>query len=248
MPRLILEGDEPSLKAIRTLFLNHPTITVLDERHPASQDTLAQLELMRSPAPELPPVPVTERYAGLPSWCVLPSNLQRPELPDVMVLEAKQLIAATDAGTAGNPATTGLAAIFYRPSDPAGEGHGWVEPSHNITNNQGELCAATSALLYALNHNYGLLTLHLDSEYVYNNARRMDERRSAGLGIIKNFEHWELFFWALDEYRARRGQLTLNWVRGHQGHPMNERADTLAGKARKNQKYYRQIYAKEQLE
>ena len=40
---------------------------------------------------------------------------------------------------------------------------------------------------------------------------------------VKNVELWQ----ALDE-AVRRHQVAWHWVKGHAGHPMNERADALA--------------------
>ena len=46
---------------------------------------------------------------------------------------------------------------------------------------------------------------------------------------VKNVELWK----TLDEL-AQKHDVRMHWIRGHQGHPENERADSLAVKARED--------------
>lgn len=49
----------------------------------------------------------------------------------------------------------------------------------------------------------------------------------------KNADLWQEFLIHERQLIANGGSLKLRWVKGHAGHPMNERADVLANEARK---------------
>lgn len=96
-----------------------------------------------------------------------------------------------------------------------------------VTNNQMELTAAIVAL--RLTTVGAQVTLHTDSQYVEKGLSSWIKGwksrgwRTASGEPVKNKELWQ----ELDAlYRARQVQLV--WVRGHNGHEGNERADTLA--------------------
>jgi ribonuclease HI len=71
--------------------------------------------------------------------------------------------------------------------------------------------------------------LHTDSQYVKNGItewlRLWKARgwRTYSKGAVKNEDLWR----RLDE-AAGRHQIDWRWVKGHAGHPLNERADALA--------------------
>ncbi len=99
----------------------------------------------------------------------------------------------------------------------------------HTTNNRMELTAAIRAL-EALNRPCQV-DLYTDSEYLKRGIsewlpgwERRGWRRSGGK--LANIELWQ----ALAEGKDRH-QLSWHWVRGHAGHPENERADLLARKA-----------------
>ena len=95
------------------------------------------------------------------------------------------------------------------------------------TNNRMELTAAIEAL-NALKRPCAI-DLHTDSTYVRSGIsdwiegwKRKNWRTSTNKPV-KNADLWQ----ALDEARERH-DVTWHWVKGHAGHPDNERADELA--------------------
>lgn len=97
------------------------------------------------------------------------------------------------------------------------------------TNNRMELMAAISAL-NALKQPCEV-DLHTDSKYVMDGISKWihgwkrNGWKTGDRKPVKNGELWQ----ALDEARDRH-QVTWHWVKGHAGHPENERADELARK------------------
>lgn len=95
------------------------------------------------------------------------------------------------------------------------------------TNNRMELLAAIQAL-ESLNR-ASAITVVTDSAYVKNGVTqwihgwKRNGWKTAGKKPVKNVELWQ----RLDEAQARH-QVTWEWVKGHAGHPENERADELA--------------------
>jgi ribonuclease HI len=95
------------------------------------------------------------------------------------------------------------------------------------TNNRMELTAAISAL-NAIKDGTAI-DLYTDSSYVKDGISgwiqgwKRNGWRTADRKPVKNAELWQ----ALDEARQRH-QVTWHWVKGHAGHPENERADELA--------------------
>lgn len=95
------------------------------------------------------------------------------------------------------------------------------------TNNRMELRAAVAAL-QALTRPCQVI-IHTDSEYLQKGItqwvskwRRNGWRTSTGQPV-KNQDLWKALCAALQPH-----QVTWEWVKGHAGHPMNERADRLA--------------------
>jgi ribonuclease HI len=97
----------------------------------------------------------------------------------------------------------------------------------DTTNNRMELTAAIEAL-DALKRPCRV-ELHTDSQYVRNGISqwlplwKARGWRTMSKGAVKNEDLWR----RLDEARARH-QVDWRWVKGHAGHPINERADALA--------------------
>jgi ribonuclease HI len=134
-----------------------------------------------------------------------------------------RVVAYTDGACAGNPGPGGWGAILigggHRKEINGGEAA--------TTNNRMELTAAIAALesLKGPSH----VELHTDSEYVQKGIsswihgwKRKGWRTSAG-SPVKNADLWR----RLDEAQQRH-EVVWKWVRGHAGHPENERADELA--------------------
>ena len=97
------------------------------------------------------------------------------------------------------------------------------------TNNRMELTAAIEAL-NALKRPCRV-ELHTDSQYVRTGISewlsiwKARGWRTTSKGAVKNEDLWR----RLDEARARH-EVDWRWVKGHNGHPLNERADALARK------------------
>ncbi len=129
----------------------------------------------------------------------------------------------TDGACSGNPGPGGWGAIL-RYNGKVKELFGG-EP--DTTNNRMELKAAIEAL-GALKEPV-TVDLYTDSNYVCDGIGSWIDGwkrrgwKTADNKPVKNVELWQ----ALDEAR-RRHKVTWHWVKGHDGHPENERADELA--------------------
>jgi ribonuclease HI len=132
----------------------------------------------------------------------------------------------TDGACSGNPGPGGWGAILrYNGAEREVSGGEAL-----TTNNRMELRAAIEAL-NALKKPC-VVDVHTDSSYVRDgiatwitNWKRRGWR-TADNKPVKNAELWQ----ALDE-ASRRHTVKWHWVKGHAGHPENERADELARKA-----------------
>ena len=97
----------------------------------------------------------------------------------------------------------------------------------NTTNNRMELLAAIHAL-EALDRDTEI-TIVTDSNYVKNGITgwifgwKKNGWKNAAKKPVANVELWQ----RLDAANARH-RVTWEWVKGHAGHPENERADALA--------------------
>jgi len=137
--------------------------------------------------------------------------------PDVVIY--------TDGACRGNPGPGGWGAILLS----GGHEREICGGDLATTNNRMELTAAIEAL-NALKRPCRV-ELHTDSQYVRNGIsewlRIWKARgwRTTSKGAVKNEDLWRL----LDEARTRH-EVDWRWVKGHNGHPLNERADALARK------------------
>ena len=129
----------------------------------------------------------------------------------------------TDGACKGNPGPGGWGAVLRRGGKKR-ELHGG-EP--HTTNNRMELMAVIRAL-EALKPG-SRVRLHTDSQYVQLGISgwiakwKKNGWRTADKKPVKNEDLWK----ALDE-AAKRHEVEWRWVRGHDGHVENERADALA--------------------
>jgi ribonuclease HI len=100
------------------------------------------------------------------------------------------------------------------------------------TNNRMELTAAIEALRSL--KVYCEVTLYTDSEYLRNGITRWVRGwqargwRKANGQPVENQDLWEELV-----RQSQRHAIDWRWVRGHQGNPLNERADRLATEARR---------------
>ncbi len=138
------------------------------------------------------------------------------------------LYAYTDGACSGNPGPGGCGVLLR-----ASEG-GQVLKERELcggeadtTNNRMELLAAIQALETL--GRASTITIVTDSAYVKNGVTswihgwKRNGWRTADKKPVKNAELWQ----RLDSAAARH-TVTWKWVKGHAGHPENERADALA--------------------
>jgi ribonuclease HI len=132
----------------------------------------------------------------------------------------------TDGACLGNPGPGGWAALILDENPPR-ELSGY-EPQ--TTNNRMELRAAVEGLRAIPDGSE--VDLHTDSQYVRTGMSEWLARwkrngwRTADRKPVKNVDLWQ----ELDAL-AQRHVVRWHWVRGHCGHPENERCDALANEA-----------------
>ena len=133
---------------------------------------------------------------------------------------------ATDGACKGNPGPGGWGAVIR-----SGSNEKLLSGGEALTtNNRMELTAVIEAL-NALKRPCAV-TLSTDSRYVMDGLTkwihgwRRNGWKTAAKKPVKNAELWQ----ALVEATARH-KIAWQWVKGHAGHPDNERADVLASDA-----------------
>lgn len=140
--------------------------------------------------------------------------------------ERKKVEIFTDGACRGNPGPGGWGAILrYRGIEKEISGY-----EKHTTNNRMEMTAVIEALK-ALKEPCDV-DLYTDSEYLRNGITqwilkwKRNGWKTGDKSPVKNKDLWE----ALDE-ASQRHNIKWNWVRGHCGHPENERCDALAREA-----------------
>ncbi|HUZ75556.1 MAG TPA: ribonuclease HI [Stellaceae bacterium] len=129
----------------------------------------------------------------------------------------------TDGACSGNPGPGGWGAVL-RFKGRERELHGHANPT---TNNRMELMAAIAALETLTRP--CRVRLHTDSQYLRDGITRWLAHwkargwRTAARTPVKNIDLWQRL-----EAASAPHQVEFIWVRGHSGHPENERADALA--------------------
>ncbi len=129
----------------------------------------------------------------------------------------------TDGACSGNPGPGGWGAVLR---------YGGVEKelsggAAQTTNNRMELMAAIAALEALTRPSQ--VRLHTDSKYLMNGITLWIDNwkrrgwRTADKKPVKNVDLWRRLESAIAPHQVR-----WHWVKGHAGHPENERADALA--------------------
>jgi len=137
------------------------------------------------------------------------------------------LYAYTDGACSGNPGPGGWGAVLIaRDGDTVVKERELKGGEAHTTNNRMELLAAINALETL--SSASTLTVVTDSSYVKDGITKwIYGWKAKGWkkkgGEIKNIDLWQ----RLDDARDRH-DVTWEWVKGHAGHPENERADELA--------------------
>ncbi len=139
-----------------------------------------------------------------------------------------KLLAYTDGACSGNPGPGGWGVLMRAmDGDEIVKQRELSGGAELTTNNQMELMAAISAL--EVLERASELTIITDSTYVKNGVTGWihgcpkNGWKTSAKKPVKNVELWQ----RLDASQARH-QVTWEWVKGHAGHPENERADELA--------------------
>lgn len=131
----------------------------------------------------------------------------------------------TDGACSGNPGPGGWAFVLKHPASNTVREESGGEPQ--TTNNRMELTGAIRGF-QALTRP-SRVELWSDSEYVLKGLREWLDGwkargwRTAAKQPVKNVDLWQ----ELDDL-VQAHQVTHHWVRGHDGHPENERCDQLA--------------------
>lgn len=132
----------------------------------------------------------------------------------------------TDGACLGNPGPGGWGVLII----DAGEERELNGGESDTTNNRMEMLAAIRALEELPKGSR--IALHTDSQYVKNGITswikgwKRNGWKNASKQPVKNKDLWE----ALDALAAER-HVEWRWVKGHNGHPENERVDELARQA-----------------
>jgi len=132
----------------------------------------------------------------------------------------------TDGACSGNPGPGGWGAVLRYNGHEKELSGGEAE----TTNNRMELIAAITALETL--RRPSRVHLHTDSTYLRDgitkwiHAWKRRGWKTADKKPVKNVDLWQRL-----EAALHRHQVEWHWVRGHSGHPENERADALARKA-----------------
>ncbi|MBU6475570.1 MAG: ribonuclease HI [Alphaproteobacteria bacterium] len=132
----------------------------------------------------------------------------------------------TDGACSGNPGPGGWGALLRYGGHEKELSGG--DPA--TTNNRMELTAVIEGL--AALKSPCAVTVHTDSKYVMDGVTQYLARwkahgwKTADKKPVKNPDLWQALDAALQEH-----QVAWVWVKGHNGHPENERADQLARRA-----------------
>ncbi len=138
------------------------------------------------------------------------------------------LFAYTDGACSGNPGPGGWGALLVARDGEAVLRERALSGGEALTtNNRMELLAAISAL-EALERP-AAITIVTDSAYVKNGVSswihgwKKNGWKTADRKPVKNVDLWQRL-----DAAGTRHDVTWEWVKGHAGHPENERADELA--------------------
>ncbi len=138
----------------------------------------------------------------------------------------------SDGACSGNPGPGGWGAILQCDSPKAEKELSGAEA--DTTNNRMELLGVISAL--ELLKEPCKVQVITDSSYVCDAFRKnwisgwiQRGWKTAGKKPVKNRDLWERMLKAINGH-----EVSWNWVRGHAGHPENERCDALAVAARED--------------
>ena len=139
-----------------------------------------------------------------------------------------ELFAYTDGACSGNPGPGGWGVLLQAQSDNKIVKERMLKGgAAQTTNNQMELLAAINALETLVKPSK--ITIVTDSSYVKDGISawlpnwKKNGWRTAAEKPVKNADLWQRL-----DAACQNHQVNWQWVKGHAGHPENERADVLA--------------------
>jgi len=144
--------------------------------------------------------------------------------------ETPDVILYTDGACSGNPGPGGWAAILKHPATGKVKELSGADPQ--TTNNRMELTAVIEGLRALNESKRWRVHLVSDSEYVINGltqwidgwvANNWRRGKKAGSPPVKNTDLWQAL-----RALVEQNEMSYEHVRGHSGHPENERCDELA--------------------
>lgn len=139
-------------------------------------------------------------------------------MPDIA--QRPTIFLYTDGAASGNPGPGGYGAVLvcqgYRKEMSGG--------FSLTTNNRMELLAVIKGL-EAINWKNARVEVFSDSTYVVKavNEGWIENWKARGFKKVKNLDLWARFIHVYGMHRV-----TFHWLKGHAGHPENERCDSLA--------------------
>lgn len=137
-----------------------------------------------------------------------------------------KILVYTDGSAKGNPGPGGYGVILRYKGKEKELSQGY----RLTTNNRMELLAVITAL-ESLKTNSIQVEVFSDSKYVIDSITKgwVFSWKQKGFKGKKNSDLWMRYLKLHDKFKV-----TYHWVRGHNGHPENERCDELAVKAAEN--------------
>ncbi len=150
-------------------------------------------------------------------------NLEATDATDATDAKGANIELFTDGACSGNPGPGGWGVLIRWQNHEKELCGGEVE----TTNNRMELMAAIQGL-ESLNRGVNA-TLYTDSKYVKDGISqwiinwKRNGWKTAAKKPVKNIDLWKRLDTALERHKVE-----WRWIKGHTGHPENERADELA--------------------
>lgn len=136
----------------------------------------------------------------------------------------------TDGACTGNPGKGGYGIVMEWVGKPYKKE--FSEGFELTTNNRMELLAVINALEKIKKSDLEI-TVFSDSKYVVDavNQNWIEGWKKRYFNKVKNPDLWRIFITLYDKFKP-----TMVWVKGHNGHPQNERCDQLAVAASQQEK------------
>ncbi len=147
------------------------------------------------------------------------------------------IIVYTDGSSIQNPGPGGYGVVIQA----GGATHEFSEGYVHTTNNRMEMMAVICALEQLHEHKTCQIIIHSDSQYTINGIvkgwarswKKKNWKKSDGKPAL-NPDLWAKLLDLTESF----SHLRFKWVKGHAGDPLNERADTLANQAARQEKIY----------